>query len=225
MIEAVVRSFQELIAFIQVSFSTFALLSFPILVYLAIYILNLFEQEKQVFISLINKFKIGVSQGIDSNSAKTEIIPGEVVGSIPFTSNSRPERKSSSSKPIFFETSEYKVLSSNCNDMHNNDYFKEDIHKPYKMAFTSPKFYEVGLFLFATLGGASFLLLDTGGVLVDNIEPLNAQNIEALNDVNTKGIDKNIDLPTVDLDGTRAPESLDVCARQQILPISLSLVC
>ena len=59
MIEVVVSLFQELIILIPASF---ALLFFPILIWLAIYTLNLLEQQKQASIDLSNKPESQVAQ-------------------------------------------------------------------------------------------------------------------------------------------------------------------
>ena len=203
MIEVVVSFFQELIVLIQASFSTFALLFFPILIWLAIYTLNLLEQQKQASIDLSNKPESQVAQAIDAKSVKIEPILGTMVSRLSLLSNSILERNPSSSQPIVSGSSEYDDLSANYADMPNNDYFNEDIQRPYKRPFSSSKFYEVGLCLFATLGGASFFLLDTSNGFINNIEPFNVHKIELLNDRNVQEIDNNIDLSIVDLDSTK----------------------
>ena len=212
MIEAVVSFFQEFIVLIQASFSTFALLSFPILTWLAIYTLNLLEQQKQVSIGLSNKPESQVAQEIDDKSVRIGPILGGMVSSFFPSSNSILGRKFSSSQPIISGSSEYDDLSANYADMYNNDCVNEDIQRPYKRPFSSSKFYEVGLCLFATLGGASFFLLDTSSGFINNIEPFNVQKIERLNDRNVQEIDNNMDLSIVDLDSTKnlAEKELDV---------------
>ena len=175
MIEVVGSFFQEFIVLIQASFPTFALLSFPILAWLAIYTLNLLEQQKQSSIGLSSKSESQVVQAIDDKSVK--------IGPI---------------------------LTANYADMSNNDYFNEDIQRPYKRPFSSSKFYEVGLCLFATLGGASFFLLDTSSGFINNIEPFNVQKIERLNDRNIQEIDNNMDLSIVDLDSRKNIEEKEL---------------